>query len=58
MSVSAMGWRQGPIVWDIFRKKYVTLSYGEHWIPVEKFQCGRAELAKIQRLLEEREKKK
>lgn len=58
MSVDVMGHGQEHIVWDIFRKKYVTLDYGQHWIPVEKFQCGRADLAKIQRLLEERAKKK
>jgi hypothetical protein len=50
-------YKRPPVVRDIFLKKDVSLSYGQHWIAVEKWQCGRSELAEIRRLLEEREKK-
>lgn len=49
--------KQSPLMWDIFFKKYVKLNYGQYWIPVEKWQCGRGEIKEIQRLLAEREKK-
>lgn len=49
--------QQSPLIWDIFFKKYVKLDYGQYWIAVEKWQCGRRELAEIGRLLAEREKK-
>lgn len=46
-----------PVIWDIFLKKQVTLDYGQHWIALEKRQCGRREMEEIRRLLAEREKK-
>lgn len=46
---------RAPTIWDIFRKRWMKPGIGEHWIAVEKWQCGRAELAEIQRLLEKRE---
>lgn len=51
-------WKDGErVIFDIFLKKNVILSYGQHWIALEKWQCSRRELAEVRRLLEEREKK-
>lgn len=44
-------------VHDIFLKREIELGGGEHWIAVEKRQCGRDELKDVQRLLAEREQK-
>lgn len=52
MFINWENYHRTPTIWDIFRKCWVKPSCGEHWIAVEKWQCGRAELAEIQRLLE------
>ena len=57
MSINWENYHRTPTIWDIFRKRWIKPGIGEHWIPLEKFQCGRAELAEIQRLLEERARK-
>jgi hypothetical protein len=50
-------YKRTPAIQEIFLKKWVKLGIGEHWIAVEKWQCGRTDLKEIQRLLEERRKK-
>lgn len=54
MSINWENYQRTPTIWDIFRKRWIKPGIGEHWIALEKWQCGRADLAEIQRLLEER----
>lgn len=44
------------MVWDIFRKKHVSLSWGWNWVATEKKQCNRDELKEVRRLLAKRER--
>ena len=43
--------KEAVVVYDIFRKRDVTLYYGEHWIALEKKQCSHGKLKEVQRLL-------
>ena len=44
-------------VYDLFLKRKVQLNWGVNWVVTEKRECGRRELAEIQRMLEGRVKR-
>ena len=49
--------KDAVVVYDIFRRREVTLYFGEHWVAVAKRQCNHDDLKQLQRLLADRERK-